>query len=300
LHEREAMNVDAHDRIPLRSIPDLRGLAAEDASGLHVGQLWGALAEADTGLLRYLDLQLLRRPRHVLVPIGHARIRSSRDETRVRLRAALLEELEAIPAYESDPEGISDPYERALLAAHGRAYHGERYYAHPSFDHTGLYAGTHPLVRSGPAVAPEAPLVPLRELAGYRVAEDEPDIRGWVLEGADGTAVGQVHELIVEVRAEKVRYVVVGLEDAPRQVVLPVGYLQIDGAREHVLAPALDGGDLHALPGWTGGALERTDEETVRAALQDRLRGARRYRAPDFLGDARDSGPEEVGAQAGR
>lgn len=292
--------MDAHDRIPLRTVPDLRGLAAEDASGLHVGQLWGALAEADTGLLRYLDLQLLRRPRHVLVPIGHARIRSSRDETRVRLRAALLEELEAIPAYESDPERISDPYERALLAAHGRAYHGERYYAHPSFDHTGLYAGPHPLVRSGPALAPAAPLLPLRELAGYRVAEDEADIRGWLLLGADGTAAGRIRELIVAPAAEKVRYVIAELEDAARQVVLPVGYLQIDGAREHVLAPALDAADLHALPGWTGGALERTDEEAVRTALQDRMRGARRYRTPDFLGGARDSGAEEVGAQPGR
>jgi hypothetical protein len=284
------MNHDAYDQIPLRSVPDLRGLAAEDASGLHVGQLWGALAEADTGLLRYLDLQLLRRPRHVLVPIGHARIRTDGPTARVRLRAALLEELETIPAYESDSGTIADPYERALLEAHGRSYHGERYYAHPSFDHSGLFAGDHPIVHATPQPVLAAPLVPLAQLPEYRVAADEPDIRGWTLYGADAAALGRVHDLVVDTAAEKVRYVVLDVAGTDRRLALPIGYVHVAGDR--VSAPALTLEDLAALPGWTGGALERTDEEALRAALRERLRGARRYLAPDFAPGLGGSGAE--------
>ncbi|HSJ14202.1 MAG TPA: PRC-barrel domain-containing protein [Longimicrobiales bacterium] len=277
------MNDDAHDRIPLRAVPDLRGLAAEDASGLHVGELWGALAEADTGLIRYLDLQLARRPRHVLVPIGHARIRDGGPATRVRLRAALLEELESIPPYDSDAGEISDPYERALLEAHGRAYHGERYYAHPSFDHGGLFAGEHPIVAAGGNVTAAEPLQLLGALPDYRVAAGEPDIRGWSVRGAGDALLGLVHDLVVDTAARKVRYLVIDADHGTaRQVVLPVGYVHVDAAAERVSAPALDGDDLAGLPGWTGGALERTDEEAVRAALQARLTGHRRYQAPDF------------------
>jgi hypothetical protein len=133
------------ERIPLRSVPDLRGTATQDASGVSVGRLWGSLAEADTGLLRYLDLQLSSRPRHVLVPIGHARLREHDGPAVLR---PLLEDLEAVPEYDPGQHELDDEYEQELLEQHGRAYHGERYYAHPAFDHTGLYAGTHPILRT--------------------------------------------------------------------------------------------------------------------------------------------------------
>jgi hypothetical protein len=293
------MNVDAYDHIPLRTVPDLRGLVAEDASGLHVGELWGALAEADTGLLRYLDLQLTDQPRHVLVPIGHARIRGSAPDARVRLRAALLEELQAIPAYESDPDAIADPYERALLEAHGRAYHGERYYAHPSYDHSGLYAGEHPLVRTDSQLPPAAPLLPLGELPGYRIADEAPDIRGWEVFGAADGRLGVVHDLIVDTVAEKVRYAVLDDASGERRLVLPIGYIHVDPAAGRVHAPALYADDLHELPGWTGGALERTDEEALQAALRERVRAERRYLAPDFNAPLSSSGVEQRRAQSG-
>lgn len=270
------------DRIPLRTVPDLRGTVAEDASGLSVGQLWGALSEADTGLLRYLDLQLQRQARHVLVPIGHARLREVEGVATVRLRAALLEDLEAIPAYPA-AHPLDETFEHSLLEAHGRAFHGERYYAHPSFDHSGLYAGEHPIVR-GASVEPGQSLAPLADLPAYRVARGEPDIRGWSLDGADGTALGTIGDLVVDLAEEKVRYVVLETAGSGRRVLVPVGYLSIDAERGRVGTRALAEADVLALPGYAGGQVDRTDEEAVLAVLRDQLRGGRRYLGPDFNG----------------
>jgi hypothetical protein len=179
---------DAHDHTHpaddavLRAVPDLAGVPVEDASGLSVGRLFGALAEANSGLLRYIDLSLERVERHVLVPIGHARFREEdRNGPRVRLRAALLEELEQIPPFPADVANIDDPFERALLEAYGRSFHGERYYAHPSYDHDGIYAGEHPVIPPPDGAAADA-------------AEDAAD--GQTQAGADGpdTEVAELAE----------------------------------------------------------------------------------------------------------
>ena len=267
------------DLVPLRSVPDLRGTATRDASGVMVGPLWGTLAEADTGLLRYLDLQLEGRSRHVLVPIGHARLREQDGSTTVRLRAALLEDLESIPEYDPDAAELDEAFERSLLEYHGRLYHGEYYYAHPAFDHSGLYAGAHPIVR-GPPPEPRPALLPLSELPGYQVARDEVDIRGWELAGFAAAPLGRITDLIVDPAAEKVRYVV--LAEGDRQVLLPVGFLAVHKQAGRVTATSLFPADLTALPGYAGGGVDRAVEDSVRAALREQLRGHRRYQLPDF------------------
>jgi hypothetical protein len=268
----------------LRPVRDMAGLSVKDASGLHVGSIWGALADEETGLIRYLDMSLTDEPRHVLVPIGHARIYDYHEETEVKLRAALLEELQEIPPF--NPEAsVDDAIEREVLEAHGRLFHGERYYAHPSFDHRGLYAGAHPIAREA-ASAPGADtaLRPLRELRGYRLARGEPDVRGWNVVGAVG-ALGTISDLIVDPAAEQVRYVVV--EHDGERVLLPIGFLRLDVDAERVRAPGVLPADIEHLPRYQGGAVERATEEATRSALMQQFDGARRYQLPDFT-PARD------------
>jgi len=292
---------------PLRPVRDLAGIIVRDASGVAIGSIWGALTDARTGLVRYVDISLAEGGRHVLVPIGHARLRP-RDVSRedqedegvasdiriddvtsayeLRLRAALLEELSGIPAY-LPPADLDEDYEHAIVRAHGELFHGQRYYAHPAFDHRGLYAGAHPLSRdTGRSL--NSGLEPLRSLVGYRIAREEPDVRGWPLVGADGETLAVIDDLIVDVEAEQVRYLAV--RHATRRVLLPIGFLEIDTDRSLVLAPALLADDLLQLPAWTGGTVERPVEEEVRDAFDEIFRGARRYELPDFhFVDERDA-----------
>ena len=56
-------------------------------------------------------------------------------------------------------------------------------------------------------------LAPLSELDGFKVAEGDPDIRGWDVLASDGSKVGEVEDLVVDTAAMKVRYIDVELDD---------------------------------------------------------------------------------------
>ena len=55
-------------------------------------------------------------------------------------------------------------------------------------------------------------LVHLDDLDDFKIADGEPDIRGWDVRGADGTKVGTVEDLLIDTAAMKVRYIEVKLE----------------------------------------------------------------------------------------
>lgn len=69
------------------------------------------------------------------------------------------------------------------------------------------------------AAAPSR-VTPLRNLRGYRIAEGDPDVRGWEVVGGDGRRIGSVNDLLVDTAEGKVRYLDVQLDkglyrDAP-------------------------------------------------------------------------------------
>ncbi|HET9986754.1 MAG TPA: PRC-barrel domain-containing protein [Longimicrobiales bacterium] len=264
---------------PLQPVPDLAGTPAADAHGTYFGEVFGTLAEPGSGLIRYLDVDVHGTDRHVLVPIGHARIQRHGEVPEVRLRAATRADLETIPTFEPDAP-LDDIFEGQVLAAHCRLFAGARYYAHPAYDHGGLYAGEHPIV--APAIAvPQAALTPLSQLPGFRVAEGEPDVRGWRVVDCRGDEVGVIDDLVVDPAARKVRYALARIEGgAP--LLLPVGLLALDAEAARVRVAGLSGEDLGTLPPAPSDAITRAAEDELRVALDARLQGARRFDRPDF------------------
>jgi sporulation protein YlmC with PRC-barrel domain len=274
---------------PLSQVSDLRGTPVVDVEGSGIGSVFGALAEASSGLIRYIDVAIDRAPKHVLVPIGHARVDRAEGGARMKLRAATLEDLDSVPTYDPKENAVDEPFERSVLSSLGRLFYGERYYAHPSYDHNGFYAGEHPIVRVGDdtdAIG-ETGMVPLRSLPGYRIADGAPDVRGWRVVAADGSEVGTVADLIVDTAAETIRYVVIATNGAPDSLV-PVGYSRVDRKRNRIDLPVLIPSDLEALRVYQAGEpVTRAIEDAVRSRIEELLSGARRFGRADFTAGQR-------------
>lgn len=273
----------AEEPFALRPLPDLAGAEVEDVNGRYVGTVYGTLADATSGLIRYLDLALSKSDRHVLVPLGHIRITAADGEAEVQLRAATREDLRRIPPYEPERRKADGAYQRALLRAHGRLFQGERYYAHPAYDHGGLYAGEHPIIRTAELAPPGVPLHPLSELSGYRVAAGEADIQGWSLHDRNDTPCGTIADLLVDPEAEKVRYVLLRRGEDSVLTPIPVGFLRIDQGEGVVRTPALTNTDIEAIPPYHAGHFDRSAEAHTLEAIETRLDGERHFERADFF-----------------
>lgn len=266
---------------PLIASTDLSGLSTTDVEDRPVGKLFGALAESETGLIRYLDVSLSGGDRHVLVPIGHTRVDRDSIPPRVRLRAATYEDLMAVPQYDPQATQLDTAYQDELMQAHGQLFYGSHYYAHPAFDHSHLYAGEQPVEAAGAAEEAEPRLVPLSELSDYQVARGAVDIRGFSMEDHRGELVGEVRELLVDTGASTVRYVVVSLEEPARDMAIPVGYLEIDSRKRRTYTPQLSDDDLRVLPAYDP-PLTRAEENRIQMSLEGLLSGERYFERPDF------------------
>jgi hypothetical protein len=274
----------AEEPFSLRPLPDLAGTEVDDVNGRYAGTVFGTLADADSGLIRYLDLALADSDRHVLVPLGHAMINSMNGRAEIRLRAATREDLRRIPPYEPGRERPDGDYQRRLLRAHGRLFQGERYYAHPAYDHAGLYAGEHPIVREADAELASTALQRLSQLPEYQVAPGEIDIRGWPLRDRNGAPGGMITDLLVDPHAGKARYALVRRDDDSILIPVPVGFLRIDEGDGIVRTPALLRTDLDAIPAYHPADFSRTEEERILETIESRLDGERHFERADFFG----------------
>jgi uncharacterized protein (TIGR02271 family) len=118
-------------------------------------------------------------------------------------------------------------------------------------------------------------LVPLGSVDGFRLAEDEPDIRGWPVLDADGASLGVVRELLVDPRRGDVAAAEVAeATGAGAQArLLPMEAARVDDARR-VVTTTLRAAEVPAVAergarAQTQVSVERTadGEEVVRVPI---------------------------------
>ena len=104
-------------------------------------------------------------------------------------------------------------------------------------------------------------VVPLNQLDGYAVADDDPDVRGWEVISADGRRIGEVDQLLVDRAAMKVRYLDVDVDDTlvddDRHVLVPIGYARLEEERSRVFVDNLVAAQVATLPAYAHGPLAR-------------------------------------------
>jgi uncharacterized protein (TIGR02271 family) len=134
-------------------------------------------------------------------------------------------------------------------------------------------------------------VVPLNQLHGYEVADDDPDIRGWQVLAGDGRGIGEVDQLLVDTDAMKVRYLDVDLDDGlagDRHALVPIGYARLDPDQRRVFVDGLSATQVAALPAYGHGPVTRDmDEEFNRpfagASRTDGVRETRIVRHEEQL-----------------
>lgn len=119
-------------------------------------------------------------------------------------------------------------------------------------------------------------VVPLGQLDDFKVAEGDPDVRGWEVLASDGQKIGEVDELLVDTGAMKVRYLDVDVDrgmvagGTDRHVLIPIGYARLDQDRDCVMVDALASADLGGVPSYDQGPLTRDFETSVRQSFTTR------------------------------
>ena len=101
----------------------------------------------------------------------------------------------------------------------------------------------------------------------FGIVEGEPDIRGWDVVNGSGQRIGEVEELIIDAQQQKVRYMVVELDDDDldleddKEVLIPIGLAELDKEEDDVILPSVTVEQLRALPAYDADSL---DDETER------------------------------------
>jgi hypothetical protein len=113
-------------------------------------------------------------------------------------------------------------------------------------------------------------LARLDDLDDIRIADGDPDPRGWDVLSADGRTVGRVDTLIADTAAMKVRYLDVELDEKAlgleedRHVLIPIGGAALHEKEDIVYLATLPSARLRMLPPYRHGMLTRPDEQFYR------------------------------------
>lgn len=107
----------------------------------------------------------------------------------------------------------------------------------------------------------------------YEVADDHEDVMDWDVVGRDGTKIGEVEDMIVDMQAMKVRYLEVELgDDLPgvqddQRVLVPIGMAELDYSNKNVLVSNMDSTMVTSFPAYRGEPITREYENSLMSSF---------------------------------
>jgi photosynthetic reaction center H subunit len=117
-------------------------------------------------------------------------------------------------------------------------------------------------------------IVSMEQAGEFRVAEGQPDVRGWEVVAADGRRIGEVDDLLVDTGAMKVRYLEVDLDardlglPEERTVLVPIGYARLEREGSRVRVEEITSADLAEYPAYGGQGVTRSHEAELRGRFE--------------------------------
>jgi sporulation protein YlmC with PRC-barrel domain len=129
-------------------------------------------------------------------------------------------------------------------------------------------------------------LASIDDLEGYKVADGEPDVRGWAVATLNGRELGAVEDLLIDPDRGEVVMLEIALRDEGVHAELPLRHVQLDHKRKVVV---VDSGDLDRGTRSDVRARDRMgdeDRERVRTTYGGSARDVR-------YGESRDVRPDD-------
>jgi uncharacterized protein (TIGR02271 family) len=130
----------------------------------------------------------------------------------------------------------------------------------------------------------------------YKVASDDPDVRGWDVLDSSGTKIGEVDELIVDTNAMKVRYLEVDLDsdlfdvDDDHHILIPIGSATLDHSGKNVVVSSLNTSSLATYPAYRGETISRDYEHSLMSAFNPEYQSGNVAQDRFYEGEHFDSG----------
>jgi photosynthetic reaction center H subunit len=126
----------------------------------------------------------------------------------------------------------------------------------------------------------------LDKLPDFKVADGDPDVRGWEVITSDREKIGTVKDLLVDTAAMKARYLTVEIDSRfatgdERNILIPIGAAQLAPRDDRVLLNGLTSSDILPIPKAAGRTFDRQYEENVARSFGG-------TRTPDYSGDLYD------------
>lgn len=124
-------------------------------------------------------------------------------------------------------------------------------------------------------------LARLHELNHYKVADGDPDVRGWDVKTSDGMRAGKVDDLIVDTDAMQVRYLDVELDrktlelSEDRHVLVPIGNARLDDEHDDILLGSMTAAQVATLQPYQHGQPIAGSDSTQRHADPSEFFGKR-------------------------
>ena len=122
-------------------------------------------------------------------------------------------------------------------------------------------------------------LLPLSNSKDFKVAKDNPDVRGWRVVGSDGESLGLVKDLIVDTQEMKVRYLALTADKRfyndsyDRYLLVPIGAAALDKKGNNVFVSSIDSKTILNYPTYQGGPITEDYELAVRNASNNIIGG---------------------------
>jgi uncharacterized protein (TIGR02271 family) len=127
-------------------------------------------------------------------------------------------------------------------------------------------------------------LARLDELDDYKVADGEPDVRGWDVVASDGRKIGEVKHLIADTAQMRVRYLEVeldrdlragGASGDDRNALIPIGAVRLNDDKDDVIVDSLSSVEFGSFPAYSsGGTFDRDYESSVTSRFGGTAAGA--------------------------